>query len=125
MPPEPHRLVTNVDTAFEPQVFDLVQRQRIADVHHDREANNLGRTVETAEGICIHGGYGSPMTRSSRVSLTTPLGTHPRRKPWDLGRTICDETLDLIGRCAKPGQLLQGVFHRHPEFRCVEGQART
>jgi hypothetical protein len=43
--------MTNVDAALEQQVFDLAQRQRIADVHHHREANNLGRAVETARGV--------------------------------------------------------------------------
>ncbi len=42
VPPKPHRLVTNVDAALEQQVFDLAQRQWIADVHHHGEADDLG-----------------------------------------------------------------------------------
>ena len=42
VPPEPHRLVTDVDAALEQQILDLPQRQRIADVHHHREADYLG-----------------------------------------------------------------------------------
>ena len=30
IPPVPHRLVANVDAAFEQNVFDLAQRQRLA-----------------------------------------------------------------------------------------------
>ena len=32
-------------------VFDLSQRQRVTDIHYDREADDLGRTVEVAERI--------------------------------------------------------------------------
>ena len=51
MAPEPHRLVADVDATFEQQVLDLAQRQRITDVHHHREADDLGRAVEITEGI--------------------------------------------------------------------------
>ena len=33
------------------KILDLPQRQRIADIHHHREADHLGRTVEITEGI--------------------------------------------------------------------------
>ena len=42
------------NAAFEQDVFDLAQRQRIADVHHHCEADDLGRTVEITKGI-VHG----------------------------------------------------------------------
>jgi len=51
VPPEPHRLVADIDAPLEQEIFDLSQRQRIADVHHHREADHLGRAVEIAEGI--------------------------------------------------------------------------
>ena len=51
VPPEPHRLVTDIDAAFVQQIFDLAQRQRVADIHHHREADDLGRRVEIAERI--------------------------------------------------------------------------
>ena len=51
VPPEAYRLVADVYTPLEQQIFDLPQRQRIADVHHHREADHLGRTVEITEGI--------------------------------------------------------------------------
>ena len=51
VPPEPYRLVADIDTAFEQQVLDLAQRQRVPDIHHHREANDFGRTIEIAEGI--------------------------------------------------------------------------
>jgi hypothetical protein len=42
IPPEPHRFVAYIDPALEQQIFDLPQGQRIADVHHHREADDLG-----------------------------------------------------------------------------------
>ena len=51
VPPEPHCFVADIDAAFEQQIFNLPQRQRIADVHHHREADHLGRAVEITEGI--------------------------------------------------------------------------
>ena len=36
------------------QILDLPQRKRIADVHHHREADYLGRTVKITEGIAHH-----------------------------------------------------------------------
>ena len=46
-----YRLMADVDTALEQQILDLSQRQWVADIHHHREADDFGRTVEVAEGI--------------------------------------------------------------------------
>jgi hypothetical protein len=51
VPPEPYRLVADINTALEQQVLDLAQRQRVPDIHHHREANDFGRTIEIVEGI--------------------------------------------------------------------------
>ena len=51
VPPEPYRLVADIDTALEQQVLDLAQRQRVPDIHNLREANDFGRTIEIAEGV--------------------------------------------------------------------------
>jgi hypothetical protein len=42
IPPEPRRFVADIDPALEQQIFDLPQRQGIADIHHHREADDLG-----------------------------------------------------------------------------------
>ena len=42
-PPETHRLVADVDAPLEQKILDLAQRQRIPDVHHHRQADDLGR----------------------------------------------------------------------------------
>ena len=51
VPPQPHHLMTDVDTAFVQQILDLAQRQRIADVHHHRQADHPRETIEIAEWI--------------------------------------------------------------------------
>ena len=51
VPPETHRLVADVDASFEKKILDLAQRQRVADIHHHRQANDLVRRVEIAERI--------------------------------------------------------------------------
>jgi len=51
VPPEPNRLVADIDAPLMEQVLDLPQRQRIADIHHHREADYLGRRVEITEGV--------------------------------------------------------------------------
>ena len=51
VPPEPHRLMADIDATLEQQILDLAQRQRIADVQHHSEADHLGRTVEITKGI--------------------------------------------------------------------------
>jgi len=38
-------------TALVKQAFDLPQQQRIADVHHHREADDFGRSLEITEWI--------------------------------------------------------------------------
>jgi hypothetical protein len=43
--------VADVDPALEEQILDLPQRERIADVHHHREADDRRRAVEAAKGI--------------------------------------------------------------------------
>ena len=51
VPPETYRFVADIDAAIEKNIFDLPQRKRIADIHHDRETNYLRRAVEITEGI--------------------------------------------------------------------------
>ena len=51
VPPKPYRLVADVDAPLEQNILDLSQRQRIADIHHHREPDHLGRAVEITEGI--------------------------------------------------------------------------
>ena len=38
VPPVPNRLVADIDATLEQEILDLPKRQRIADIHHHREA---------------------------------------------------------------------------------------
>ena len=49
--PVPHGLMANVDAALEQKIFDLSQRQGVADIQHHRAADYLRRTVEITKGI--------------------------------------------------------------------------
>ena len=42
VPPEPYRLVADIDASFMKKILDLPQRQRIPDPDHHRQADNLG-----------------------------------------------------------------------------------
>jgi hypothetical protein len=56
-------LVTDVDAALEEHIFDLPQRQRIANIHYHHEADHLGRDVEISEGIAHRRRLGMPPAR--------------------------------------------------------------
>jgi hypothetical protein len=43
--------MADIDTPLKQEIFDLPQRQRIANVHHHCEADHLRRTVEITERI--------------------------------------------------------------------------
>ena len=43
VPPEPHRLMPDIDAAFAKNILDLAQPLRIPDLHHHREANRATR----------------------------------------------------------------------------------
>jgi len=68
VPPEPNRLVTDVDAPFEQNILDLPQRQRIADIHHHHEADHLGQAVEITEGIAA-----SPEAKEPRQEAQASL----------------------------------------------------
>ena len=46
--------MADVDAAFEQEIFDLTQRQWMANVHQYREADDFGRGFEIPEGIVLH-----------------------------------------------------------------------
>ncbi len=56
VPPVPHRFMADVDAALVQQVLDIPQRKGKANVHHDRQANDLGAAVKVLEGVAFcHG----------------------------------------------------------------------
>ena len=54
VPPEPYRLVADVDPALGQQILDVAQRQRVSHVHHHDQADDLRRAIEIAEWVA-HG----------------------------------------------------------------------
>ena len=51
VPPVPYRLVADVDAALMEQVLHVPQRQWEADIHHHRQTDDLGRSLEVADRI--------------------------------------------------------------------------
>ena len=51
VPPEPDGLMADIDASFKQDVLNLAQRKRIANVHHHRVADHIGRTIEAAERV--------------------------------------------------------------------------
>ena len=51
VPSVAHRLVADVDTALEEQVFHVPEAEREAHVHHHRQPDHLARRVEVADGL--------------------------------------------------------------------------
>jgi hypothetical protein len=58
VPPEPDGLVAVVDAAFEQQVLDVPQRERVPNVHHDHQSDDLGRGIEPAKRVLRRLGLG-------------------------------------------------------------------
>jgi len=67
--PKPHALMANIDTPFVERIFDIPQRKRKADVHHDRELDDLMRRLEIAERISRH----AAMLRDLSYPFNRPL----------------------------------------------------
>ncbi|MFY8038684.1 MAG: hypothetical protein ACOVN4_03315 [Bosea sp. (in: a-proteobacteria)] len=68
VPPKPLSLVRDVDAALVQQVLDTVQRERIMDIHHHPQADDVGRRPEAAEDAAgVHPGKA--------------IGSRPRHKP--------------------------------------------
>ena len=93
VPPKPYRLVADIDTALEQQFLDLAQRQRVPDIHHHREANDFGRTIEIAEGIFHPLRLGSITRRLKPLYSDNALFTDP-----DGGGFYSDEMRTPIGQ---------------------------
>ena len=49
VPPEPNRLLADVDPALTQQVFDIAKRKRKTDLHHHSQADDFRRRLEVAK----------------------------------------------------------------------------
>jgi len=64
LPPDPYRLVADIDASFMKKILDLPQRQRIPEPDHHRQADNLGRRIKRTEWF-----YHTQRLRAATVSL--------------------------------------------------------
>ena len=51
LPPEPDRLVANFDPTLMEQVLDDAKRQRVANLQHHCQADDLRRRFEVSNGV--------------------------------------------------------------------------
>jgi hypothetical protein len=61
---------------IEQQILDLTQRKWIADVHHHREADHLGRAIEITEGIAHRPRLRNPKTKLKPIYSDNALVLH-------------------------------------------------
>ena len=74
VPPKPHRFMAGVDPPFVQQVFDVSKRKGEPDVHHHRQADDLGRGLEITEGagFCHFVSLSDHHARHKKTSPTKP-----------------------------------------------------
>jgi hypothetical protein len=53
IPPAPQSFVADVDPALVQQVLDIAERKWKSNVHHDRQADDLGAAMKVLEGVCF------------------------------------------------------------------------
>ena len=53
IPPKPNRFVADLDAALIQQVFDVAPRQRVSNIHHNRQADDIGRRLEVPERAAL------------------------------------------------------------------------
>ena len=95
--------MADVDPALEQQVFQIAQRQRIANVHHHHEADHLGRGVETPErtrwlaGAGMLCPYSAPLTLpAAHFGLTMPRIISPSdEKPNSVKELCCRYPINI------------------------------
>ena len=92
--------MADINTTLKQKILDLPQRERIADVHHHCEANNLGRKVEISEGIAHH-----RMLSNATAQL----------KPTWSDKAGASDLLTLIA--ARFGEYPHGEHHEHRQRR--------
>jgi hypothetical protein len=51
VPPKPDGLVADVDPTLGQKILDVAQRQRVSDVHHHHQTDDLWRAVEISEPV--------------------------------------------------------------------------
>lgn len=75
VPPQPHRLVTQIDPALEQKILDVAQTQWEPDVHHHHKADHLRRRIEVPKwvGGLVHPARLAVPGPTGQFALTVPL----------------------------------------------------
>lgn len=51
---EADTLMTDVNTALMKQIFDVAEREREADIHHNGQLDDFARRLEVAKRVLVH-----------------------------------------------------------------------
>ena len=70
--------MADVNAAFMQQIIHIPERQRKPDVHHHRQADDLGARLEVTKGetFCHRERQAIALPASTDFALTVPLGHH-------------------------------------------------
>src|SRR6202789_1402614 len=84
-PPKANGLMADVDPALGQELLDVAERERISNVHHHDQTDDLRRAVEISERIA----HGLKLPRRDALRalcLTTPSGSrHGAAAAWRIG----------------------------------------
>src|SRR5271156_6834183 len=102
VPPEPDRLMADVDPAFGQQILDVAQREWISHVHHHDQTDDLRRAVEISERVAH--GMKLPRREAARAFRLPPpderhLAAKGRDGPMALrgvGRSITSALAEML-----------------------------
>ena len=81
VPPEPYRLVADIDATFMQQILDIAKGKWKPDIHHHRQADDLGGGFEVTEwaAFCHLEKLADCLARLKLVSSDTASHTAPER----------------------------------------------
>src|SRR5680860_151120 len=100
-PPQPDRLLADVNAALMEEVFDVSKRQREADIHHHGQSNDLGRRLKVPKWAMGHGAANLRLTGRSdkpRCLDTALLSTTRFCRPRFSSLSRSEQTLWFIPR---------------------------
>jgi hypothetical protein len=84
IPPEPNRLMANIDAAFVQKVFHISKRERKPDIHHHSQADDFGARLEVLEWVafCHPVTLGVPLAHFNQLSSDSAVGGASGETPY-------------------------------------------